>query len=292
VGKPFLVLTIFNFFAFRLLMRKFACSIILVLFALSLQAQRSQVGLIGGVTYYIGDLNPNKQFFLVKPAGGVFYRYNLNPRMSVRGNIIYGGIEGDDSKSKDTFALNRNLSFKSMLLEFSGYFEFNFFNYVLGDPSYPFTPYVFAGASIFRFNPKADLNGNDFALQPLGTEGQGTTAYPDRKKYSLVNPSVLFGVGLKWNVFRGFGMGLEWGMRRTFTDYLDDVSKTYADVVAVSAENGPDAGALSDRSVDPGTNTDRQRGNSKTNDWFSFAGLSLTFNIKGKQSQCPAYPNH
>jgi hypothetical protein len=93
-------------------------------------------------------------------------------------------------------------------------------------------------------------------------------------------------------VFRGFGMGLEWGMRRTFTDYLDDVSKTYADVVAVSAENGPDAGALSDRSVDPGTNTDRQRGNSKTNDWFSFAGLSLTFNIKGKQSQCPAYPNH
>lgn len=270
-------------------MRKLVCSIILLLFAVTTYAQQSQVGLMGGVTYYVGDLNPNKQFYLFKPAGGIFYRYNFNPRMAIRGNVIYGGVEGDDSKSNDTFALNRNLYFKSVVLEFSAYFEFNFFNYVLGDPKYPFTPYLFAGASIFRFNPKAELNGDEFALQPLGTEGQGTTVYPERKKYSLTNPSLLFGVGLKWNVFRSFGMGLEWGMRRTFTDYLDDVSKTYADPLVVAAENGPDAALLSDRSADPGTNTGRQRGNSKTTDWFSFAGLSLTFKIKGKEGTCPAY---
>ncbi len=273
-------------------MKKFACLIFLAMLALAMHAQRSQVGLMGGVTYYIGDLNPSKQFYLVKPAGGIFYRYNLNQRLALRGNIIYGNIEGDDAKSSDTTALNRNLSFKSMVLEFSGYFEFNFFNYLLGDPDHPFTPFVFAGASIYRSNPKAELNGSSFALQPLGTEGQGTTAYPDRKKYSLTNPTLLFGVGIKWNVFRGVGMQLEWGMRRTFTDYLDDVSKTYADPLALAAENGANAAALADRSTDPGSNVGRQRGNSKTNDWFSFAGLGITFNIKGKDKSCPAYKQH
>lgn len=266
-----------------------ATTLLLLGIVFTTNAQRSQVGLLGGVTYYNGDLNPARQFFLVKPAGGIFYRYNFNTRMSVRGNIIYGGVEGDDSKSTDTFALRRNLSFNSMLLEFSGLFEFNFFNYVLGNPDYPFTPYVFAGASLFRFNPKAEVNGENIALQPLGTEGQGTTAYPDRTRYSLINPTLLFGLGIKVNIIRNFGLGLEWGMRRTFTDYLDDVSGTYADPLVVAAENGPLAAVLADRSATPGLNTDRQRGNSGNLDWFSFAGVSLTFNIPSKDPVCPAY---
>lgn len=272
-------------------MRRILLTLLFVCAILFANAQRSQVGLVGGVTYYMGDLNPAKQFYMVKPAGGLFYRYNFNSRMAIRGSVIYGGIKGDDAKSSDTFRLHRNLSFQSMLLEFSGVFEFNFFRYVPGSPDYPITPYVFGGASLFRFNPKADLNGSTYALQPLGTEGQGTTAYPDRKKYSLVNPALVFGIGLKWNVYRSFTMGLEWGMRYTFTDYLDDVSKSYPSLTAIAAENGPAAAALSDRSVDAGTNEGRQRGNSTNKDWFSFAGLSLTFTIPSKQSVCPAYPH-
>ncbi len=272
-------------------MRRIFCSLLFVILVLAANAQRSQLGIMGGVTYYIGDLNPAKQFYMVKPAGGIFYRYNINERMAVRGSVLYGGIKGDDAKSTDTFRLQRNLSFQSMMLEFSGVFEFNFFRYIPGSPDYPITPYVFAGLSLFRFNPKADLGGTSYALQPLGTEGQGTTAYPDRKKYSLVNPALVFGVGLKFNVYRSLTMGLEWGMRRTFTDYLDDVSKTYPSLADIAAENGPAAAALSDRSVDAGTNDGRQRGNSANKDWFSFAGLSISFTIRGKDVPCPAYPH-
>ncbi len=62
----------------------------------------------------------------------------------------------------------------------------------------------------------------------------------------------------------------------TFTDYIDDVSTKY---VAVAPAVQPYA--------DPSGNfdADMQRGDNETNDWFSFAGITLTykFNLIGKQ---------
>ncbi|MEI7594795.1 MAG: DUF6089 family protein [Bacteroidota bacterium] len=278
--------------------------VFLIFISFSSFAQRSEFGLFGGGSYYIGDLNPKAHFLLTKPAVGIIYRYNFDPRFAFKGNAYFGSVAGDDAVSK--YNVKRNLSFTSTISEFSAQLEFNFFPFITGNEKYPFSPYVFAGVSLFRFNPKAELkddivNGNGkivyhkgiYELQPLGTEGQGTSAYPDRKAYSLTKFAIPFGVGIKYNLFKKVSIGLEYGLRRTQTDYLDDVSTTYADPTVLSSENTPVASALADKTV-PVTgqvvnNKDLQRGNSKNKDWYSFFGVSIVFRLKFGNETCPAY---
>jgi hypothetical protein len=93
------------------------------------------------------------------------------------------------------------------------------------------------------------------------------------------------------NLARRIGLVMEWGMRKTFTDYIDDVSTTYANPVDLAA-NGPAAVALGDRSLVPQDNTGRQRGNPRNKDWYCFTGLTLTFQLSDKPKSCSAYGQH
>ncbi|MBI1286307.1 MAG: outer membrane beta-barrel protein [Flavobacteriales bacterium] len=256
-----------------------------------LKAQYSEVGVMGGVSYYMGDLNPSTPFKKVLPAGGLFYRYNFNDRFSMRGTFTTGYLMGDDSKSKVAAQRERNLRFESWVFEFAITGEFNFFKYAPGDMEHPITPFLFGGIALFKFNPRAQAkDGNMYDLQPLGTEGQGTTYYPTRKKYSLTNGAIPFGLGVKANLSKRLSVGLEWGMRYTFTDYLDDVSGTYADPDVIKSERGPIAYELANRSdLTDEQLTGRQRGNSKTNDWYSFALVTVSINIEARPQKCPAY---
>lgn len=254
-------------------------------------AQYSEFGIAGGVSFYMGDLNPETPFRQVQPAGGAFYRYNFNDRFSARGMFTAAYLMGDDNKSKVASQLDRNLRFETWLFEFAITGEFNFFKYAPGDMSHPITPYLFGGIAVFKFNPRTQAaDGHMYELQPLGTEGQGTTYYPDRKKYSLTTASIPFGLGMKANISKTFSVGLEWGMRYTFTDYVDDVSGTYADPDVILAERGPIAHQLANRSsLTDDELTGRQRGNSKTNDWYSFALITVSMNLKARPAKCPAY---
>lgn len=256
-----------------------------------LKAQYAEFGLLGGVSYYMGDLNPDIPFKQVMPAGGIFYRHNFNDRFSARLTFTAGYLKADDAKSKVASQVERNLNFETWLFDFALTGEFNFFRYAPGDMEHPFTPFLFGGIALFKFNPRTTAaDGLKYELQPLGTEGQGTTFYPDRKKYSLTTASIPFGIGIKANISANFTIGLEWGMRYTFTDYLDDVSGTYASPVVIQAERGPIAHELANRSsLTDDVLEGRQRGNSKTNDWYSFALVSLSFNIKARPKKCPAY---
>lgn len=239
----------------------------------------------------MGDLNPETPFKQVMPAGGLFYKYNVNERFSVRGAFTLGYLKGYDSKSKVAAQLERNLNFESWIYDFAITGEFNFFKYAPGDMSHPITPFIFGGIAIFKFNPTTKAaDGNKYELQPLGTEGQGTTFYPDRKKYSLTTASIPFGIGVKANISKTFSVGIEWGMRYAFTDYLDDVSGTYADPNVIQAERGDIAHELANRSnLLEVSLTGRQRGNSTTNDWYSFALVTFSMNIKARLAKCPAY---
>lgn len=263
-------------------------SLLIPFIALTAYAQRSEVGLFVGGSYYLGDLNPSTQFANTSPAAGLIYRYNLSTRWALKFNGIYGTLLGDDASSGG-WNKQRNLSFRSKVLDFSGQIELNFFPYYTGSSKYTFTPYIFTGLSIFSFNPKAKYNGEWYELQPLGTEGQGTTAYPGRKSYSLTQLSLPFGVGVKISISKLVCLGLEWSFRKTFTDYLDDVSTTYPDPYQLEAEKGPLAALLSNRSVsvpgEPPLVAGMQRGNSKTKDWYSFAGITLTVKIRGNNDK-------
>lgn len=277
-------------------MKKSLFVILLSLLCMTANAQyaRSEVGVFGGVSYYIGDLNTSKHFFQSKPAFGILYRYNISPRFSLKVNGYYGTLMASDATSKVNII--RNLSFKSYITDISVQIELNFLRYITGHDRYIFSPYIFAGVSLFNFNPKAEYKGKWYALQPLGTEGQGTTLPGVSNRYSLTSVGLPFGLGVKYTPFKFMCIGLEWGLRKTFTDYIDDVSTVYADPVILAAENTPIAAILADRTIIeegvPVSNTGLQRGNSKTKDWYSFAGLFIQFRIKPKHGMCDAYKKH
>ncbi|MBV6406056.1 MAG: outer membrane beta-barrel protein [Flavobacteriales bacterium] len=255
--------------------------------AAGLQGQGvSEIGLTGGVMYYIGDLNPYKHYpARTRPAGGIAYRYNFDTRYALRAQALYGTLEAYDSDSPDSLQLARNLSFRTRLFELALLGEVNFFNYRgLGKDGRTWTPFVFAGVCYFRANPRAQLNDTWYDLQPLGTEGQGSPDVPGAgKPYSVDQVGIPFGVGLKFNFGGHVDLQLEWGMRRTFTDHIDDVGGTYADPELIN----PLAAELADRSADRDVvdRTGQARGDAQTRDWYQYTGITLSY-VLTKFTEC------
>lgn len=301
-------------------MKKLITVLVLLLVTTSIFAQRldrrHEIGIYGGTSYYLGDLIEESVMGEHKLAYGLVYRYLINDRWAFRLHGMYGTLTADDTENNKPEMQYRNLMFKSSVMEFSAIAELNFLEYVPGSKKEIFTPYLFGGVAIFSFNPKAKYEGpwntttqgysGWYELQPLGTEGQGTTEYPDREPYALTQVSLPFGMGIKWNFTQSFSLSLEWGMRKTFTDYIDDVSTTYVDPELLKSENTEIAMFLANRTFEDKaeegdqypvpeakTMAGGQRGNSENDDWYSFLGITLSFSIKGPRSEsCPAYQDY
>jgi hypothetical protein len=275
-------------------MFRYALLSVALLAILGLRAQVNEIGLTGGATYYIGDLNPTKHYPTdTKLGGGLVFRHNMTDRFALRLQGLYGTLQAYDSESEDSLAVLRDLHFRARLYEFSALMEVNFFKYrSLEKDGRTWTPFLFVGLAYFRASPQAVLNDTWYDLQPLGTEGQGTTVR-DTEPYKVDQLAIPFGGGLKFN-FGRVDMQLEWGLRRTYTDYIDDVSGTYVDNDVLAVENGPLAAALADRSglnELPGfSNADRARGDRNTRDWYSYSGISFTY-ILSRFSDCDAQYN-
>lgn len=251
-------------------------------------ASKSELGILGGAMYYVGDLNPYHHFRDSELGLGLVYKYNITAHFAFRATALFGKVTGDDSKSRGSdFRLNRNLHFRSRIYEFGAGIEINFFKYRLQDFKHPITPYLIFQAAYFHMKPEASRDGNWTELHQLGTEGQGSSQ--GGKRYSLHQVAFPVGLGLKFNIARGVSFGVEYTIRFTFTDYLDDVSKTYVDPDILSSENGPDAGFFSDRSLSnsgPGSsNVGTQRGDPATKDWYGFLGATFTVRL-GKKPIC------
>ena len=260
-----------------------------ILFASSAFAQqqngrsRSELGIMLGGSYYIGDLNQFKHFNKTKPSVGVVYRYNYHSRLSFRGNLTYGKIEASDANAKMDLLKNRNLSFESTLIELAGGLEFTYLPFYLGSKKTKGTAYILAEIGLFHMNPQTEHNGDMVDLQPLGTEGQGSDL-SSKKNYSLTQLCIPLGVGVKFALGKKAALSFEYGIRKTFTDYIDDVgSNSYVDPTLLTAANGPLAAELSNRSLD-GSRFGK-RGNTSTSDWYSFFGAMLTFRL-GKPNVC------
>ncbi|MEZ4922734.1 MAG: DUF6089 family protein [Crocinitomicaceae bacterium] len=237
---------------------------------------RFELGVMGGGGYYIGDLNPTKHFVYSKPAFGAIFRYNLSTRASLRLTGTYGNVWADDAKANDQVQVNRNLNFRSKILEVAFGVEIDLFKYRINDMKYPISPYFFYELAYFRMNPMTSHNGSDIELRTLGTEGQGTSL-SDKNPYNLNQVSMPIGIGVKFNLKKRLAMSIEYGIRKTFTDFLDDVSGNYVDSDILSAENGPLAAELANPSIDGVNRTGYNRGNSNTKDWYAFYGIMLTF---------------
>jgi hypothetical protein len=151
----------------------------------------------------------------------------------------YGTLEGDDAIIKPKGGLEearkvRNSNFRSKLLEgllMAEIYPTVFLEYDQTDIFRKLRPYVVIGIGAFKFNPQGTdpLNGQWVNLQPLHTEGQGFAEYPDRKDYKLTQMNVPMGAGVKYFLSESVNLSLEIVHRKTFTDYIDDVSTTYVD---------------------------------------------------------------
>jgi hypothetical protein len=155
------------------------------------------------------------------------------------------------------------------------------------------------GVGVFHFNPQGidPATGQWVNLRPLHTEGEGFTEYPDRKEYSLWQLNIPYGVGVKYWMSENFSLGLEIITRKTFTDYIDDVSTTYIDPTLFSKYLSPSQAALATRMADKsnagvGRTVGDQRGNSKNNDSYYSIGFKLGFRLGGgdrwgNSTRCP-----
>ncbi len=238
-----------------------------LMFFSSASAQDLEVGLFGGGSYYLGDVNPSGHFKGTQLAYGLLARYNIDSRWAVKLSGTRGKITGNASST--WFLPNRNLQFESPVTDISAVAEFNFLPYFTGSKMNFITPFVYAGIGMFFFKPSS----GGVELQPIGTEGQ-QTGYEGRKPYSLIGFNIPFGIGVKVGISRKIGMAVFWEMHKTFSDYLDDISTTYYLDGAVIDPNDPQQ-YLSDptMSYQPGM----QRGNSRNQDWYSFYGITITY---------------
>jgi hypothetical protein len=231
----------------------------------------------------------------VKPSLHLGYRYLFHKNWAVSGGLAAGYIYGDDQYTEEMFRHNRNLSFRSPVIELTGRIEYciNFVKKgqqhdlnIQGWRNIHITGFFFLGAGAFYMNPKTKVGGTWIALKPLCTEGQDFV--PTRKEYSLFQFNIPFGVGLRFKVHKKWTIAIEYGIRWTTTDYVDDVSMTYVDVDALRAAHGDLAVQLANPCIDshPGdplytsTLAGQQRGDPRDHDSYMFAFLSVYYNLK------------
>ncbi len=216
-------------------MKRIYWFILLVVLSLPLTGQRnSDFGVFAGVSSYIGDINPERIMYSPRPAGGLFYRFNLHPRQSIRTSLLFGGLRANDLDFTNAFQQTRGASFSGTVTEWAAQFEFNFLPYSTQGKRWNYSPYIAGGIGIAFFN---------------------TAVF-------TYEPSIPFSIGFKINFYKTLGLEAEYGFRKTFYDNFDGLN---------------DLTAPSDYSW------------LHNNDWYSFAGLSLTWKMYNRLAGCPAY---
>ena len=316
--------------------RCFVLICLFTLFTLSSRAQsisaadgKYEIGLGLGPSFFLGDLGGTRgigrdfvkdvNFPYTKLMKGLFLNYYPAEWLGIRGALNIGVLEGADSaiktNGKDEYERKkRNLAFRSNLFEVYGALEIYPTVFFEGYDGlfHKFRPYGVVGFGMFHMNPKAEYihpNGTTewVALQPLRLEGQGMSQYPDRKQYSLWQKEIPMGFGFKYYNKENMYIGLEILHRKTFTDYVDDVSTTYIDPALFATYLDPQQAAYArqlmyrEQFLNPSVNRpyiNQQRGDPKDLDAYFSGMLRLGWRIGGsdspnsrakRQLRCPVF---
>lgn len=250
-----------------------------LLFALFLvpavsQAQNFHFSGRFGLAGYQGDLKDGQYLSQDHIMGSIGALYDLSEHIAARTYFSLTKLQGDDKKGSSAMQL-RNLNFQSKLFEWELSAQYSFFS--LNDKWW--TPYVFAGAGLYHFNPyTSDAGGNKVYLAPLSTEGQGFIN--GKSNYKLTQFNIPLGIGATYSLGEDVRLGLELGYRKLFTDYLDDVSTNYVDQAALLAARGPQAVDLAWRGDEvngaPYPAGGLTRGGADHKDGYYYAALTLT----------------
>ncbi len=280
-------------------MKKLGLLILLSAFSLNMQSQWLwDYGFRIGASNYLGDIGGKEKtrrdfvadLKLAKTRwdGGIFARYKWTPRFSLKLAFDYVRIEGDDKLSSNIGRHYRNFNFKNDLLDLGFTGEFFFYE----DPDLgntyryrnSFRAYILGGVGVVYTNPKSIYQGEWVKLRPYAGEGY---AY---KPFVLNIP---MGGGFYFTFDKKHRVGFEINYRKTFTDYLDDISGNYP----VTPPSGAYAQGLilrtpelanTDPSYDAVTATShswgQKRGDKTHKDGYATLSLSYSYVIRGKSS--------
>jgi hypothetical protein len=329
--KPYLL----NAFYRKMLL--FFCSILLL--QLSTNAQhvafgneklKIEAGLNFGPTFFMGDLGGNSgkgstfikdvNLELTKAMKGAFISVYPTDWLGFRLAAQHTYVAGKDYIINTTgrYELERkqrNLDFRSNIWE--AYAAVEIFPTLMfnNGNEQRLKPYGFVGIGLFHFNPEGSIlhaNGERswHKLHPLRTEGQGMAEYPDKKPYNLTQVNIPMGFGIKYQLTERVNIGTELLYRKTFTDYIDDVSTTYIDPSNfdkyLSAQESVIARRIHDKTIGIVTQgltrlaAGEQRGNSSNNDAYFSTVLKVGVRLgevyasgdqrrAARQTRCPHF---
>jgi hypothetical protein len=258
------------------------------------------LGDVGGAdqigTHFLKDFN----YQVSRQVIAIGLRYKTNRYWAIKGDLWWGQVGGDDALTQEPFRHNRNINFKSVILELSVRFEGYFtkeqqghlyrLKNVHGMKRKDIQAYFFAGIGAFYFNPKGKyIDGQYYALRPLHTEGEGLPG--GSKTYYPVSVCIPLGLGAKFAINQQWSIGAEYGIRYTFTDYIDDTGGKYYNNDQIRSHYGPVAAYFADPSLsrypnEPGQTTSlwqsapgQERGDSKYRDAYMFLTLNVNYKI-------------
>lgn len=230
-----------------------------------------------GLANYQGDLKAKAiSFSQARLMGSIGARYDLSEHITARGYLSLTSLQADDKKGTATMQL-RNLNFKTKISDLELGAQYSLFSF--NDRWW--TPYVFAGIGIFHFNPYTNnTNGSKAFLKPLSTEGEGFMA--GVKNYKLLQISLPLGIGAEYSLNEDMRIGIEFGYRKTFTDYLDDVSTVYVDQTSLLNARGQTAVDLAwrgdEKTGNPYPAAGVTRGNPKYKDGYYY--IAITYSVR------------
>jgi len=285
--------------------------------------QRKEYSFGIGATNFLGDLGGRDQvgtngimdyeWRALRYAVGIGYRYQLAESWYVKGNLYYALVSGDDAYTAEPARAGRQLNFKSNVVELSAQLEYMIIKQksghlyslrgVRGKSWFRFEVYALGGVGGIWFDPMGERNGSWHKLKPLHTEGQGLPGGPSQYNgFSLVIP---YGIGIRRNLgggarsrtFGSWSLSLELTMRKTFSDYIDDVSTVYYDNNALRDAHGDEAAYFGDPSgkysglVDDGNGglVGQQRGDPTDNDAYMMGIISINYKPARKRRNLPKF---
>jgi len=248
------------------------------------------LGDLGGLNKVGTDFSPvDLEFSLTRPAVSIAYRYKLLKNLNWHSSLNYLLVAGDDKLTSEPYRNNRNLNFKSNVFELATRIEVSLFSNKVGHrygisktissrkKSRAYEIIGFIGIGGFYFNPKGrnPISGVWTKLEPLHTEGQGLPGGP--KPYKKIALSIPIGVAYRMMLLKEWSVGIELNYRKTFTDYIDDVSTIYYDRYALEQAYGstsllmadPSLGNIPSATAPDGSGNGAQRGDTNKDSFLS-----------------------
>ena len=212
-------------------------------------------------------------------------RLRFHPFIACSSLLNIGFVRGNDSKTSEPVRNNRNLHFRSPIINWSQRIECilvsNERNRPRGFYEHFNQIYVFSGLGIVYFNPKAKLYGSWVPLRPLRTEGQGLPG--GAKKYSRVTLTIPLGIGIRTSINREWKIGIEATYVKTFSDYIDDVHGTYYDPGILNEVVGPNSAYLSNPAKNPSAFNPGSKRGDKQKDALFYMNVTIYYTIWSKK---------